>query len=61
MVGEQHFDKDENFILELKKSLPNEPSGTEIDIALRDFHDGMEMDAIVNHLIFGEAFWNDLY
>lgn len=44
---------DKEFITELIKRLPNKPSGTEIEIALIDLHSGMNMDAILNHLIWG--------
>ena len=47
---------DEEFVTELREILPNDPSETEIEIALNDFHSGMEIDSIVDHLIWGE--WN---
>lgn len=45
---------DEEFVTELRKILPNDPSETEIEIALNDFHSGVGIDDITDHLIWGE-------
>lgn len=44
---------DDEFVVELRKILPNDPSETEIEIALNDYHNGMDIDSIVDHLIWG--------
>ena len=44
---------DDEFVVELRKILPNDPSETEIEIALNDYHSGMDIDSIVDHLIWG--------
>lgn len=43
---------DDEFIVELKKNLVYEPSEEEIRIALSDFHCGMGMASIIDHLIY---------
>ena len=54
---------EEEFLLELKKKLPypDEISDTELEIALSDFHNGLDIESVANHLIYGEAFLEDLY
>ena len=53
--------KDNEFIKELEKKLPNPPlSKTEKEIALRDFHEGLKIDTIVEHLLYGDFNPEDL-
>lgn len=45
----------EEFLCELKKKLPfpDEMSEVEMNIALNDFNNGMDIDAVADHLIYG--------
>ena len=45
---------DEEFVAELRKILPNDPSENEIEIALNEYHSGMDIDSIADHLIWGD-------